>query len=75
MPPPNLTDKTHALGWKLFFGLLMFLQVIATSIMWRTYDAVQETSRKGDLNEYKIDHIITPRLDKLEARTTANGPR
>jgi hypothetical protein len=64
MPPTTDTDR----GWKAFFALLMVLQVIALGVMWRTYDAVSSVSKKSDLSEYKIDHVISPLLKNHDDR-------
>lgn len=54
----------------------MLMQTVATGVIWRTYDAVQKTSQQGELTQYKVDHVLTPRVERLEqqARRVSANP-
>lgn len=59
MPPsPNVSN----LGWKAFFALLALMQGISTVVLFRTYDAVQESQRANLIQDYKINEVIIPAL-------------
>lgn len=67
MPPHNNTNGNSGLGWKLFFGLLMLVQGIGTTMMFRTYDAVQANVLATAKNDVKVDSIILPTLTRHES--------
>jgi hypothetical protein len=67
MPPSNM-NQVSGLGWKFFFALLMVLQVVATGVMWRTYDAVQETAKVGAKNSATLELLVIPSITRHDAQ-------
>lgn len=65
MPP---VASTAQLGWKAFFALLAFMQIVGLGVMWRTYDAVQKTSGLTALHDYQITQEIKPAIAELKNR-------
>lgn len=70
MPPSYNNDKAQ-LGWRLFFGLLMLLQVVALGVMWRTYDAIGAVREQSALTAYKVNEMVTPELREQKNRIEA----
>jgi hypothetical protein len=62
MPPYNTSSQV---GWKAFFGLLALLNGISVTLLFRTYDAVQEGTKINVLQDYKIDEVIIPAIEEL----------
>lgn len=60
--PPAPNNGTSGLGWKLFFGLLMLVQGISTTMLFRTYDAVRELTIAKAANETMVNSVILPTL-------------
>lgn len=71
MPPSNI----QGLGWKFFFGLLAFLQVIAIGVLWRTYDTVSEANKLTALHDYQINNVILPDIRELKTEKKADAKR
>ena len=60
MPPA----PHSGLGWRLFFGLLMVLQVIGIGVMWRTYDAIGTNDKAVLIINYRLDAEVKPTLQR-----------
>lgn len=59
-PPAKAT-----ISWReIALALLLFMQVVGTTIMWKTYEAVSLVS----IHEYQINREILPALKNLQDR-------
>ncbi len=70
--PPHVQPENQ-LGWKAFFSLLALMQIVGLGVVWRTYDAVSETSGITKMHDYQIKEEIRPRLQRLERSTYPYG--
>ncbi len=69
MPPVTRDDHDKRnLGWKLFFGLLMFIQLVGVGVLWRTYDAITATRALTAQVTLKVDEVVIPKLTDHEQR-------
>jgi hypothetical protein len=66
MPPHAQQSPETQLGWKAFFTLLALMQVIGLGVVWRTYDAVSETSVITKMHDYQIKEEIRPDIQRLK---------
>lgn len=62
MPP----QKSDALGWKFFFGLMAFVQIAALAIAGVVWSIVSDTQESVREVKQRQEEVIIPRLVKLE---------
>lgn len=71
--PPHTQSSENQLGWKAFFSLLALMQVIGLGVVWRTYDAVSETTSTVRMHDYQIKEEIRPAIQRLQRSTYPYG--